>query len=144
MALRIAAGIAFVLAGALEVMFLALSIVGTLMGGAMSIFALSGEMRGEEMLVGPALLVFYGLWLLCTLVAGPLHLVAGVRMLMGYQDPRLAWVAVIGSLLPLCTVYCGPTSLLAGLLGLVAIIVPLAQARGPRPDQERSASASPA
>lgn len=128
-ALRIAAGIAFVFAGALEMLFLGLSVTGTLAGGAMSVIALTGEFRDKEMLLGPALLLFYGLWFLCTLIAGPLHLVAGVRMLMGYQDKRLLWAAVVSSILPLCTVYCAPTSMLAGMLGLAAIVVPIAQAQ---------------
>lgn len=129
-ALRIAAAIAFIFAGALEMLFLGLSVTGTLAGGAMSVFALTGELQAKEMLLGPALLLFYGLWFLCTLIAGPLHLVAGIRILMGHQDKRLMWAAVVSSILPLCTVYCAPTSMIAGILGLVVIIVPAAQAQG--------------
>ena len=128
MVLRMIAGGAFVLAGALEMMFFALTVVGTLMGGAMSVASLSGELHGSEMFIGPGILLFYGLWFLCTLIAGPLHLVAGTRMLMGYEDKRLAWAAVASSVLPMCTVYCAPTSLIAGILGLCAIVVPQAQA----------------
>ena len=135
MVLRMIAGGAFILAGALEMMFFALSVVGTLMGGAMSVAALSGELRGEEMFIGPGILLFYGLWFLCTLIAGPLHLVAGTRMLMGYEDKRLAWAAIVASILPMCTVYCAPTSLIAGVLGLCAIVIPAAQATA---DRDRS------
>lgn len=128
MVLRMVTGGAFILAGALELLFFGLSVVGTLMGGAMTVGTLAGELRGAEAFIGPAILLFYGLWFLCTLVAGPTHLIAGTRLLMGYDDKKLLWAAVIVSVFPLATVYCAPTSMIAGILGLVLIILPKAQA----------------
>lgn len=123
MRLALFAGIAFVVAGFLEALFLALSILGTVMGAAGSALLLANDFRDEELWFGPILLGAYGLWLVCTVFAAPLHLVAGVRMIMGHQDPRLRWAAVVVSFMPLFTVYCAPTSLVAAALGLAAILV---------------------
>ena len=122
MRLSLIAGIALVVAGGLEALFLALSIVGTLFGAIGSAMAVADQFRNEELWVGPLLLGAYGLWLFCTVFAAPLHLVAGVRMIMGHVDPRLRWAAVVVSFLPLLTVYCAPTSLVAAALGLAAIL----------------------
>lgn len=117
------AGVAFVFTGVLEVMFLALSVLGTLLGGAMSVGSLMGELRNEEAVLGPVIFLFYGLWLTVTAIAGPLHLFAGGSILMGRRNRKLLWAATIVSLLPVVTVYCAPTSLLAGGLGLVAALL---------------------
>ncbi|MES2642216.1 MAG: hypothetical protein V4850_22220 [Myxococcota bacterium] len=130
MKLWVPAGVAFVIAGVLEVMFLALSVLGTLLGGAMTIGTLAGELRNEEAVVGPVIFLFYGLWLGVTTIAGPLHLVAGASILLGRRNRKLLWAATIASLLPVVTVYCAPTSLIAGLLGLLAAILTM-----PGPDE---------
>lgn len=115
------AAVAFLVAGVLEVMFLGLSVLGTLVGGVMSFGELPAGLPREADVLGPLLVVFYGLWFLATLVAGPLHLAAGGALLMGRRPRALVWVAVVASLVPVVTVYCAPTSLIAGVLGLLAL-----------------------
>ncbi|MDP2304676.1 MAG: hypothetical protein Q8P18_01445 [Pseudomonadota bacterium] len=117
------AGVAFLVAGVLELLFLALSVLGTLLGGVMTIGTLAGEMRNEAALLGPVVLLFYGLWLGVTAIATPVHIVAGVSIVMGRRNRKLLWAATIVSLLPVMTVYCAPTSLIAGVLGLLAAIL---------------------
>ncbi|MDP2315264.1 MAG: hypothetical protein Q8P41_20365 [Pseudomonadota bacterium] len=116
------AGVAFLIAGVLELLFLALSVLGTLTGGVMSVAALLGELRNEEALIGPVVLLFYGLWLVVTAIAGPLHIAAGVSIVTGHRNRKLLWIATGASLLPFATIYCAPTSLVAGVLGLLAAI----------------------
>jgi len=117
-------GIAFLVAGVLELTFLGLSVLGTLMGAGMTGVALFGGMRGDEAFLGPMLLVFYGLWLFCTIVAAPVHLVAGVAFVTGRRNRTLLIAATVVSLLPLATVYCAPFALVAGVLGLVTLLAP--------------------
>ena len=104
-------------------MFLALSFFGTIVGGAMTVATITGDLRDEEAFIGPLVLVFYVVWFGATLVAGPLHIAAGMSILLGKRSRTLLWAAVIASLLPLATVYCAPTSLIAGVLGLIALLV---------------------
>ena len=117
------AGVAFLVAGLLEVMFLALSFLGVIVGGAMTVGTVLGELRHEEAFVGPVVLIFYVVWFVATLVAGPIHLVAGVSMIVGKRSRTLLWAAVVASLFPVATVYCAPTSIVAGVLGLIALLV---------------------
>lgn len=119
-----AAGYAFVVAGVLELSFLALSLMGVVVGGFMTIASLTGSLRDLEALAGPFILVVYALWFGATLVAGPLHIVAGAAILAGKRPRLLIWAAIVASLLPVSTVYCAPTSLGAGILALVALLSP--------------------
>jgi hypothetical protein len=119
-----ATGYAFVVAGVLELSFLALSVMGVVVGGFMTIASLSGSLNDLEALMGPFILVIYALWFGATLVAGPLHIVAGATILAGRRSRPLIWAAIAASLLPVSTVYCAPTSLGAGILALVAILSP--------------------
>jgi hypothetical protein len=130
--LWIAAAIAFLVAGVLELCFLGLSILGTLMGGVMTVGTLAGEFRSYEAAIGPVIFLFYGLWLLATLVAGPTHIVAGGMILAGRRNRTVIWAATALSILPLVTVYCAPTSLIAGILGLLALVVPPAPGEAAR------------
>lgn len=118
----IGAGIAFLISGLLELLFLALSLLGVGMGGVLTVGSLAGELRNEEAMIGPLILVFYGVWFLATLVAGPIHIVAGGMMIAGRRSRRWLWTATVVSLLPVATVYCAPTSLIAGVLGLVCAL----------------------
>lgn len=118
----IAAAIGFVVAGALELLFFGLSILGTIVGGAMTAGYLADALPNEGWFVGPLLLVFYGLWFLSTMVAGPIHVVAGVAMLFRRAPRWLVWAATIASVVPVVTFYCAATSLIAGALGLVALL----------------------
>ncbi len=118
----IPAGVAFLIAGVLELLFLGLSVLGTILGGVMTVGSLLGELQDEAALLGPLLFLFYGLWFAATAVAGPLHILAGVSILMGRRNRKLLWVATGVSLLPVATVYCAPTSMVAGVLGLLAAI----------------------
>jgi hypothetical protein len=124
MRLWVPAAVAFLLAGTLEIAFLGLSLLGTLAGGGLTVLTLMGEVRGDEAIVGPLLLVFYGLWLVCTGLAGPLHLVAGASLVAGKRWRPLLWAATGASLLPVVTVYCATTSLIAGTLGLLLLVLP--------------------
>lgn len=124
MKLWIPAAVCFLVAGTLEVMFLALSLLGTLMGGAFTALAIAGEVQGEDAIMGPVLLVFYGIWFLATVIAGPLHLVAGGAILAGNRNKKLLWAATVASLLPLITVYCALPSSLAGVVGLLCAVLP--------------------
>jgi hypothetical protein len=127
-----AAGVGFLVAGVLELAFLALSVLGVVVGGFMSLASLSGELGRLEALAGPLVLVIYGLWFGATLLAGPLHVAAGASLLAGKRRRGLLWAAVVASLLPALTVYCAPTSLAAGVLGLVALV------RAPAPGEEEA------
>lgn len=118
----IGAGIAFLISGLLELLFLALSLLGVGMGGVLTAGSLAGELRNEEAVIGPLILVFYGVWFLATLVAGPIHVVAGGMMIAGRRSRRWLWTATVVSLLPVATVYCAPTSLLAGVMGLICAL----------------------
>lgn len=118
----IGAGIAFLISGLLELLFLALSLLGVGMGGVLTVGSLAGELRNEEAMIGPLILVFYGIWFLATLVAGPIHIVAGGMMIAGRRSRRWLWTATVVSLLPVATVYCAPTSLIAGVLGLICAL----------------------
>jgi hypothetical protein len=115
------AGIAFLLAGFLEVLFMGLSCMGVA-GGAFITAGVGFRSKGLEDLkvLGPLMIFFYAVWFVCTLVAGPLHMIAGASMTMGGRNRTLLWAAVAASILPAFTVYCAPTSLIAGLLGLLA------------------------
>lgn len=117
-----ATGIAFVVAGVLELSFLALSLMGVVVGGFMTVASLTGSLQDLEALMGPFILVIYAMWFGATLVAGPLHIVAGATILAGKRSRPLIWAAIAASLLPVATVYCAPTSLGAGILGLVALL----------------------
>ena len=126
------AGAAFLVAGLLEIAFFGLSLLGVVVGGAMTAGTVLGELGGIEGLAGPVVLIFYGVWLVVTGVAGPLHVLAGGHILSGRRNRKLLWVATGVSLLPTATVYCAPTSLIAGVLGLlVAIARPDADAAPP-------------
>ncbi len=118
---RVAGG-AFLFTGVLELLFLGLSLLGTLLGGILSVAALAGTLQRLEGLLGPVLLAFYGVWLLRTLAAAPIHVAAGVMMLRGRGTATLVWAATAASILPLFTVYCAPTSMVAGILGLIAVL----------------------
>jgi hypothetical protein len=117
------AGVAFVVAGVLEVMFLFLSVLGTILGGALTVTSIAGSLPPEDAFVAVLVFLFYGVWFLATVVAGPVHVVAGVAILVGRRYRPLVWVATALSLLPLATMYCAPTAMIAGALGLVALIV---------------------
>ena len=129
--MRIAVAIAVLLAGVLEIAFLGLSILGTGLGGVMTVGVLAGELRNEEALLGPLILVFYVVWLCVTAVAGPIHVVAGGALLLGRTNRKLLWVATVSSLLPMVTVYCAPTALLAGILGLIFLVTEPPREGGP-------------
>lgn len=124
------AGIAFLVAGLLEVLFLALSLLGVVVGGVMSVGAVMGELRHEEALIGPLVLIFYGLWFCVTAMAGPLHIVAGGMILAGSRNRKVLWAATAVSLLPVATVYCAPTSIIAGVIGLVVAVSTKDEVRG--------------
>ncbi len=98
--------------------------LGTVLGGAMTFGAVTGEIHGEEAFVGPLIFVLYAIWLVSTAIAGPLHLAAGASILSGRRNKTLLWAATAASVLPMTTVYCAPTALIAGILGLLAAVLP--------------------
>lgn len=133
MNLWIPAGVAFILAGILEIMFLGLSVLGTLLGGVMTVGSLAGELRNEEALLGPVLFVFYGVWMAATAIAGPLHLAAGVSIVLGKRSRKVLWAGTVVSLLPISTVYCGPSSVIAGVIGLLCAVLSAPKPEGATP-----------
>lgn len=124
MRMWVPAAVGFIVAGVLEVLFLCLSLLGTLMGGAMTVGSVTGALQGEDAVVGPIIFLFYGVWLVATGIAGPLHLFAGGSILAGSRNKKVLWAATAVSLLPMATIYCAPTSIIAGVLGLVAAVTP--------------------
>lgn len=122
--LTLAAGISFLVAGILELCFLALALMGTLMGGAITAAALFGTQKVEDGMLGGFLLVIYGLWFIAVGVAGPTHVATGIGLVSGRWGRRALIAGSVVSVLPLVTVYCAATSLISGVLGLMAILVP--------------------
>ncbi len=117
------AGIVFLICGALELLFFALAVLGTLTGGLMGVAgALDGQ--GEAAFMGGAIFLIYGFWLFCTIIPALLHFVAGGMMVTGKQNRKVAWAATVASAFPMFTLYCAPTSLLALAAGLIALLVP--------------------
>lgn len=116
------AGITFLLVGALELTFFALTVVGVITGGAMGV---AGVMDGqmEAAAVGGVVFLIYGVWFFCTLFPALLHLGCGLALVAGKRPIKLVWAATIGSFLPIFTLYCAPTSVIAAAAGLVALLV---------------------
>lgn len=112
--------VSFFASGALSMMFGLFSVLGTAMGGlATGAFFLTLD---EDMLIGPIILVFYGLWMVVCLVVGALHLYAGYAL--ATRKPKGGWMwAAAGSGLALAvTFYCAPFGLLSAVLGVWAIL----------------------
>lgn len=112
--------VSFFVSGAMAVMFGLFSILGTAMGGvATGVFVLTLD---EEMLIGPLLLAFYGVWMVVCLVVGAIHLFAGYRFATGAPKGTWTWVAAASGLALAITFYCAPFGLISGVLGVWAIV----------------------
>lgn len=122
--LRIAGGIIFLITALLEFMFMALSCLGTGLGGVMTGAAIAGEMKGEDAFVGAILLLFYGVWLLATVIAAPVHLIAGVHAVSGGRKKAVYWMAAAASLPPMLTVYCMMPAMLCAVFAMILALTP--------------------
>lgn len=115
------AGIAFITCGGLLTAWGSFSILGTVLGGVMSVASIvEGD---EELLIGIPVFLIYGFWMVICLLEGPLQILVGARLLMGKKG-KLTWVATMGSLLAASTVYCALPAMLAFGLGLAAMLTP--------------------
>ena len=65
--------------------------------------------------------VIYGGMGLAALIAGILHLVAGIRMYQ-FRSRRLAVAAATAGMLSVLSCYCAPTSVGVGVYGLVVLL----------------------
>ncbi len=122
--LRLAGGIIFLITALLEFMFMALSCMGTGLGGVMTGAAVAGEMKGEDAFVGAILLLFYGVWLVATVIAAPCHLFAGVHAVSGGKKKAVYWMAAAASLPPMLTVYCMMPAMLCGVSAMILALAP--------------------
>ena len=124
-ALWIWTGVTFVVSGALQLLFFVFTIVGIGMGGVLAFGAAPFNEPGMEEM-GSLLLGMYILWFFCTLIAGSIHLVGGIHVLMGKRNPILIWTAVGVTVLSLATVYCALPALVGSILGALAMLLPMA------------------
>jgi hypothetical protein len=120
------AGVMFLVAAVPTLFFGLFSILGTLMGAGMTVVGVVEE--PEMALMGVALGLVYGIWMVVCLLAGVLQLSAGIRIFMGHKD-KLTWAATLCSLLPMMTVYCAPFGVMAFVFGLVALLTDLKESQ---------------
>jgi len=124
------AGVAFAVAGVLEVTLLALWLAGTPVGTGMTGAAPFGDPPGVAAFIGPFLMPFYGLWLFSAIVAGPVHVAAGVALVTGRRNRSLLIGAIAASILTLGSYYV-PVALTAAVLGLLTLRAPAFEPTAP-------------
>jgi hypothetical protein len=129
--LNLATGVVLLLTSVLEFAFMALSCMGSGMGGLMSFAALTGGMKGEDAVVGVIVLLFYGVWLLATLFAAPTHLMVGVYALRGGDKAWPYWLGAAAAFAAMLTVYCMMPATVSAVLCLILGV----QAGMPKPEE---------
>ncbi|TNE90444.1 MAG: hypothetical protein EP330_08085 [Deltaproteobacteria bacterium] len=114
------AAYAFLVCGTLITAWGLFSIIGTLTGALMGVVGIAAQ--EEEMLIAIPVFLMYGVWMVICLLAGPLQLVTGIRMIQGKPVERLRWAAAIGGLAATITVYCAVPGMIAFGLGLASAL----------------------